>query len=347
MAKERASGVRFVCRGRWTLWSESRFASDDLWGGVTRGDTKPAGSAVSPWCHPPAALSMPHGWRHNVDKCKKPYTCVVCKAKQGAESPLVMFRNDNNREYAPGRVLWDACCADCADKYKIPPPPMEKRSVSNSASMMQLSTSRGGFAPAMQGEEGSHLVADPQQTVALADDQLFLLAEFMGVPRWRAEQLRDDHGGDADAAGAEILRILGIAADEEADAVPSAPIPQPKPQRDMAADGLLPRAQPAMRTFGTDEARRATADIYFSAVAPLLPRPQRDGTLAGGDLAKLQSMLSTPIVLSLPRPELRGEACRPCATGARRGRNSNHGCSIDADIHFEWWSWSRYIHRNW
>ena len=46
--------------------------------------------------------------------------------------------------------------------------------------------------------------------------QLFSLAEALGVPQWRAEQLLVEHGGDGDAAGAEILRILGLNMDEDA-----------------------------------------------------------------------------------------------------------------------------------
>ena len=255
---------------------------------------------------------MVHGSRVNIPKSAKRFLCVLCKTWFCEETPLVMFRNDNNREYAPGRVLWDCCCQPCAGNYISPPDPAKTQSTAPAGSSLIPAESgrhRDGAAPPAA-PEGSPLV--PAQQSETDKGQLFQLADDLGVPRWRAEQLLIEHGGDAGAAGLEILRILGLNIDEDIAAAEPAPlIVAPKPRREPAADQVMPRAQPAMPAFSTDEARQATASIFLECVAPLLPRPQRDGTLVGGDVDKLQASLATPIILSLSRAELRAKACRP------------------------------------
>ena len=61
---------------------------------------------------------MVHGARANISRSSKQFKCVVCGHVFRPGTPQVMFRNDLNREYAPGRVFWDSTCKSCADQYK-------------------------------------------------------------------------------------------------------------------------------------------------------------------------------------------------------------------------------------
>ena len=103
---------------------------------------------------------MVHGSRVNIPKSAKRFLCVLCKTWFCEETPLVMFRNDNNREYAPGRVLWDCCCQPCAGNYISPPDPAKTQSTAPAGSSLIPAESgrhRDGAAPPAA-PEGSPLV---------------------------------------------------------------------------------------------------------------------------------------------------------------------------------------------
>ena len=211
---------------------------------------------------------MVHGTRVNLAQCIGDFKCFGCVRQFPAKSPLVMFRNDNNAEYAPGRVLWDFCREGCAPKYISPPAP-EKAQATAPPPVAPTPTALAPHLAPPQACEGSPLV--PAQQNPMEQGQLFSLAEALGVPQWRAEQLLVEHGGDGDAAGAKILRILGLNMDEDAAAEDAAPTTMVavKPQREPAADQVLPRPQPAMPAFSTDKARHATASIFPGCVAAI------------------------------------------------------------------------------
>ena len=48
-------------------------------------------------------------------------------------------------------------------------------------------------------------------------DKFFVLAEALDVPSFRAAELLEENGGDADAASSYMLRVLGLRMDDEAE----------------------------------------------------------------------------------------------------------------------------------
>ena len=50
-------------------------------------------------------------------------------------------------------------------------------------------------------------------------------------------------------------------------------------------------------------ARRGAEALFIHAVRPVMPQPQNDGSLQGGNLEVFESLLNDPVVLSPPRAE--------------------------------------------
>ena len=261
---------------------------------------------------------MVHGTRVNLAQCIGDFKCFGCVRQFPAKSPLVMFRNDNNAEYAPGRVLWDFCREGCAPKYISPPAP-EKAQATAPPPPAPTPTALAPHLAPPQACEGSPLV--PAQQNPMEQGQLFSLAEALGVPQWRAEQLLVEHGGDGDAAGAKILRILGLNMDEDAAAEDAAPTTMVavKPQREPAADQVLPRPQPAMPAFSTDKARHATASIFPGCVAAIAVILAATSPLPPYSLPSQQSSPSPSLPLPPPpRPMcLMGSGSSPRPAGGQ------------------------------
>ena len=53
----------------------------------------------------------------------------------------------------------------------------------------------------------------------------------------------------------------------------------------------------------SDGARRGAEALFIHAVRPVMPQPQTDGSLQGGNLDVFESLLCDPVVLSPPRAE--------------------------------------------
>ena len=81
--------------------------------------------------------------------------------------------------------------------------------------------------------------------------------------------------------------------------------------REPAADTIMFEQPPPTPTLDSNAARRGAELVYLKHVHPLLPRPQSDGSLKGGDAALLDAQLVAPIVVTPPRPERMADVCRP------------------------------------
>ena len=74
--------------------------------------------------------------------------------------------------------------------------------------------------------------------------------------------------------------------------------PVPRARRNPAADII--HFTPCLTSDG---ARRGAEALFVHAVRPVMPQPQNDGSLQGGNLEVFESLLNDPVVLSPPRAE--------------------------------------------
>ena len=74
--------------------------------------------------------------------------------------------------------------------------------------------------------------------------------------------------------------------------------PVPRARRNPAADII--HFTPCLTSDG---ARRGAEALFIHAVRPVMPQPQNDGSLQGGNLEVFESLLNDPVVLSPPRAE--------------------------------------------
>lgn len=72
-------------------------------------------------------------------------------------------------------------------------------------------------------------------------------------------------------------------------------------ESDLAESDPKPRRLPPH--FNSNDAREAVLDVFLSFVAPMLPKPQTDGSFKNGDPELLDTLMVTPLVLALPRAE--------------------------------------------
>lgn len=63
--------------------------------------------------------------------------------------------------------------------------------------------------------------------------------------------------------------------------------------------------------FGSNDARAATADVFFAFIKPTLPKPQTDGSFKDGDPSLMDFLMPTPLTLNLPRAERLADLIRP------------------------------------
>ena len=91
--------------------------------------------------------------------------------------------------------------------------------------------------------------------------------------------------------------------------------PVPRARRNPAADII--HFTPCLTSDG---ARRGAEALFIHAVRPVMPQPQNDGSLQGGNLEVFESLLNDPVVLSPPRAErplCDDTSSRPTACGRK------------------------------
>ena len=226
---------------------------------------------------------MVHGTKSRVRACDASFRCKVCSSWRDPQTLSVGFQNDNNPSDSKGRSLWDRTCVDCAPRYAIP--------------VLTSSVAR----PLI-------VIARPLPEINSVSDAktvLFKSALALGISKADAEKILAEQDGDVVAANDRIVgQALGACSDGR---IPDAPVARRNP----SADRITFKPQPAQPTLNSAAARAGAADIFLMHVEPLLPRPQTDGSLQGGDLNLLDGLMRSAVLLELPKPERMAEACRP------------------------------------
>jgi hypothetical protein len=210
---------------------------------------------------------MVHGKESDERACDASFRCKVCRFWRDPKTPSVAFCNDNNPLDSKGRIVWDRTCAVCAPAYVIP--------------VLTSSVARPVVVTARPLPE-SNSVSDAKAQVHTV---LFKTANAMGISKAEAEKILAEHDGDVVAANDRIVgQVLGACSDGT---IPDAPVARRNP----AADQISLKPQPELPTLNNDAARAGAADIFLLHVEPLLPRPQTDGSLQGGDLNLLNALM--------------------------------------------------------
>ena len=119
-------------------------------------------------------------------------------------------------------------------------------------------------------------------------------AQSIGLPDTEAQRLLAISNFDLDKA-TENLMVAYVGVEGAA--------PVPRARRNPAAD-IIHFTRPAHPPCLTsDGARRGAEALFIHAVRPVMPQPQNDGSLQGGNLEVFESLLNDPVVLSPPRAE--------------------------------------------
>ena len=119
-------------------------------------------------------------------------------------------------------------------------------------------------------------------------------AQSIGLPDTEAQRLLAISNFDLDKA-TENLMVAYVGVEGAA--------PVPRARRNPAAD-IIHFTRPAHPPCLTsDGARRGAEALFIHAVRPVMPQPQNDGSLQGGNLEVFESLLCDPVVLSPPRAE--------------------------------------------
>ena len=114
-------------------------------------------------------------------------------------------------------------------------------------------------------------------------------AQSIGLPDTEAQRLLAISNFDLDKA-TENLMVAYVGVEGAA--------PVPRARRNPAADII--HFTPCLTSDG---ARRGAEALFIHAVRPVMPQPQNDGSLQGGNLEVFESLLNDPVVLSPPRAE--------------------------------------------
>jgi len=219
----------------------------------------------------------------------KPFSCHNCGRKIQKGEAIVGFRNLNK----PAPKSWDHVCATpCADTYQPPPYKSQRSSIAEKVSQA-VSGAASLVSVKCFGRESTYKQKAKQLEVASPE----------------AERMLRRHGGDEAAAlqalAADWLRSSTDAIDamvqqEEAD---DAAVQQAADEDMSSSEEDVPEPLARAPAFTSNAARAAVYEIFSSFVAPLLPKPQGNGSLRDGDAELLDALLLTPITLSLPRAE--------------------------------------------
>ena len=209
------------------------------------------------------------------------------------------FRNLNKP--APGN--WDHVCAQpCADSYR--PPPHK----SSGASIGELVTQAVCGA--------AKVVSSALRSAPASKESTFKQkAARLDVTSTEAERMLRLHGGDEAAALQAIAQswvqssadeIVALEAQESAQRAA-----EQQAEESDSSDESVPSLPAQATAFSSDDARAAVYDVFSSFVAPLLPKPQGDGSFRDGDAELLDALMLTPITLGLPRAERLSDLIRP------------------------------------
>ena len=237
---------------------------------------------------------MAHGFRADpIFTRSGGFKCRVCDAVIVVGQSVVGFKNDN-RAWPNG---WDHVCAEgCADVYNVPALAVVLGAkASSSGARAAIRRTVSGAASAVVGVitgKPSSAAASPTKQAAFERR-----VKALDIRQEHAEQVLCMHGGDAEAAMADITRewmeecCAEIAATEGAT--------EDTPVACSAVDSTseedeLPEAAVDGLKFGSNDARAAVLDVFQSFVKPLIPKPQSSGGFKDGDAELLDSLMSTP-----------------------------------------------------
>ena len=229
------------------------------------------------------------------------FACHVCGAKKQAGEMVVAFKNDNKS----GRNAWDHVCdGDCAERYKSP---------------ALVTTLRQRARSSVGSALSSAMKTIKQKVGAAADDpdaDFFRRAASLEFSREGAADVLAEHGGDRVAAVATMSSLFAESfahdLDAEADAAPQAAQRcSPCELDDESDEDSLPPPPPVMPTFSSVEARLAIHDVFMTFIKPIIPKAQSDGSFRDGDAELLDSLMTTPLTLALPRAERLADLLKP------------------------------------
>ena len=234
---------------------------------------------------------------------RKRFECHVCRRRILNGDRIVGFFNRNK---APPQHF-DHCCADgCADKYVSPP--LEKKSVGKkvAAAVSSALVSVSGMI------SGSAAASSPTRQQIFEEK-----AMQVGASKEQALIALEQHAGDDNAALMALSSAWLNAANSELDATSPgrpAPLAACSDCDDDAASSSseqLPPEVAKMDAFSAAAARLTGLDVFNTFIKPMLPKPQGDGSFKDGDAVLLDSLMETPITLSLPRAERLADLIKP------------------------------------
>ena len=251
-----------------------------------------------------------HGFRCDAKASRAGgFSCQVCGKLKNKGDTVVAFKNDNKS----GRAGWDHVCADiCADKYK--PPALA--SSSTSSSMAAIGKALGRAASSAKSK-----LMGPSRAASV-DAEFIKKAEALEFSRPAAMQVLEEHGGDKAAAIAAMSIVFSehYAHDfdvEAEEAPPSAVGGVPnligldEEDNEDDEDDEEVQETKSLPGFTSNDARSAGYDVFEEFIRPMLPKPQKDGSYKDGDLELLDTLMSSPIELLLPRPERLADLIKP------------------------------------
>ena len=257
-----------------------------------------------------------HGYRGKALRSTTgAFNCVWCGEQINTGDSVVGFFNAN----LSGSRRWQHVHAEaCADQFVIEP----KKNVSHPDA---TSASSGGSVVSSFKTMVSNAVAKVSGGSSRSEDssspamRRFLQDSLtLGVSSEVANQTLSMHGGDFQLAFASIATQFtedtlaqyqddSHAADGDNGRDDSGLCEQCE---DAPEDEIIQSAS-EQQNWSSNDARNAGYDAFDTFVRLLIPKPQTDGSVKDGDPGLLDSMMSSPITLALPRPEIMAYIIRP------------------------------------
>ena len=246
-----------------------------------------------------------HGYRSAIKgSAVGGFACVVCGVEVNRGDRVVGFRNCNRGS----RNGWDHAHAEvCANRYRSPPLiDNEKPSASS-----QIKSAISGAWKKMAGITGS---STEDGTTAFTKR-----SRAFGFTDAAAREILEEYNGDEEAAVFYMAdQFMADTAHEwdrgtacENAAAEGANSAGQDQELEQSSDEEMPPAPEAVAYLDSSSARAAVYDVFHSFIQPMLPKPQSDGGFKDGDPTLLDSLMSTPSTLALPRAERLSDLIRP------------------------------------
>ena len=232
------------------------------------------------------------------------FGCLVCGREVEAGEFVVGFFNENK----PKQIAWDHVCArPCAGKYR--PPPI-KAPVRRSTRTLVKDVVSGAWAK----------LSGQSACVPSNDSSSFLnMTRKLEFSDERAREVLAEYNGDESAA-LQYMATLFVADHEpqldsgtgiDGAAADGATGVERGDEMETSSDEELPPAAEERLQFDSKAARAAVYDVFHTFVVNLLPKPQTDGSFKDGDPSILDTLMTTPCTLALPRAERLSDLIKP------------------------------------